>query len=51
MSLECWQRNVGAYIYLQTQGFRHGPADVLAKVALGEVVDLHPVLFQGSRAV
>lgn len=29
----------GALIYLQTKGYRHGPADVLAKVAKGEPVD------------
>jgi len=28
-----------AYIYLQTKGYRHGPADVLEKVARGEAVD------------
>jgi len=33
------QTDDGAYIYLQTKGFRHGPADVLAKVAKEEVVD------------
>ena len=25
--------------YLRTQGFRHGPADVLARIAQGEIVD------------
>jgi hypothetical protein len=29
----------GAYIYLRTKGFRHGSAEVLAKIARGEVVD------------
>jgi hypothetical protein len=33
------QTDDGAYIYLQTQGFRHGPVDVLAKVGEGEAVD------------
>jgi len=33
------QTDDGAYIYLQTKGFRHGPDAVLAKVAQGEVVD------------
>jgi len=31
--------NDGALVYLQTKGFRYGPADVLAKVGKGEVVD------------
>jgi len=29
----------GALIYIQTRGFRHGPADVLAEVAKGNPVD------------
>ncbi len=33
------QTDDGALIYLQTNGYRHGPAEVLAKVARGEVVD------------
>lgn len=33
------QTDDGAYIYLQTKGFRHGPPDVLEKVARGEKVD------------
>lgn len=33
------QTDDGAYIYLQTKGFRHGPAEVLEKVARGEMVD------------
>ena len=33
----------GALAYLRTQGFRHGPADVLARIGQGEVVD--PALY------
>ncbi|MBD9399413.1 DUF3237 domain-containing protein [Pseudomonas sp. PDM11] len=33
------QTDDGALIYLQTKGFRHGPAEVLRKVAKGEPVD------------
>jgi Protein of unknown function (DUF3237) len=33
----------GELAYLRTQGFRHGPADVLARIAQGEVVD--PALY------
>jgi hypothetical protein len=29
----------GVLAYLRTQGFRHGPADVLARIAQGEIVD------------
>lgn len=29
----------GALIYIQTRGFRYGPADVLAEIAQGKVVD------------
>jgi hypothetical protein len=29
----------GALAYLRTQGFRHGPAEVLARIGQGEVVD------------
>jgi Protein of unknown function (DUF3237) len=29
----------GALAYLRTQGFRHGPPEVLARIAQGEVVD------------
>jgi hypothetical protein len=29
----------GALAYLQTRGFRHGPPDVLARIAAGEPVD------------
>jgi hypothetical protein len=29
----------GALIYLQTRGYRHGPAGVMAKIAQGEVID------------
>jgi hypothetical protein len=28
-----------ALIYLQTRGYRHGPAEVLARIAKGEIVD------------
>jgi Protein of unknown function (DUF3237) len=33
----------GALAYLRTQGFRHGPAEVLARITQGEVVD--PALY------
>lgn len=33
------QTDDGALIYLQTKGFRHGPAEVMRKVAKGEPVD------------
>lgn len=33
----------GALAYLQTRGFRHGPPDVMARVAAGEPVD--PALY------
>ena len=33
----------GALAYLRTQGFRHGPAEVLARIAQGEIVD--PALY------
>jgi hypothetical protein len=33
----------GALAYLRTQGFRHGPADVIARIGQGEVVD--PALY------
>jgi len=33
----------GALAYLRTQGFRHGPPDVLARIAQGEIVD--PALY------
>lgn len=33
------QTDDGALVYLQTKGFRHGPAEVLRKVANGEPVD------------
>ena len=33
----------GALAYLRTQGFRHGPAEVLARIGQGEVVD--PALY------
>jgi hypothetical protein len=33
----------GALAYLQTQGFRHGPAEVIAELALGREVD--PALY------
>jgi Protein of unknown function (DUF3237) len=33
----------GALAYLRTQGFRHGPAEVLARIGRGEVVD--PALY------
>jgi hypothetical protein len=33
----------GALAYLRTQGFRHGPPEVLARIAQGEVVD--PALY------
>lgn len=33
----------GALAYLRTQGFRHGPPDVLARIAAGELVD--PALY------
>jgi Protein of unknown function (DUF3237) len=33
----------GALAYLRTQGFRHGPPDVLARIARGEIVD--PTLY------
>ncbi len=33
------QTDDGALIYLRTKGYRHGPPDVMAKVAKGEVVD------------
>ena len=33
----------GALAYLRTQGFRHGPPDVLARITQGEVVD--PTLY------
>ena len=29
----------GALAYLQTRGFRHGPPEVLARIATGEMVD------------
>jgi Protein of unknown function (DUF3237) len=29
----------GALAYLQTRGFRHGPPEVLARIAAGEIVD------------
>ena len=29
----------GALIYVRNHGYRHGPADVLQKIALGEAVD------------
>jgi len=33
----------GALAYLQTRGYRHGPADVMARLAAGEAVD--PALY------
>ena len=33
----------GALAYLRTQGYRHGPAEVLARITQGEVVD--PALY------
>lgn len=33
------QTDDGALLYLQTKGYRHGPAEVLRKVARGEPVD------------
>lgn len=33
------QTDDGALVYLQTKGYRHGPAEVLRKVAAGEPVD------------
>jgi len=33
----------GALAYLRTQGFRHGPADVLERIGAGEMVD--PALY------
>jgi hypothetical protein len=36
----------GALAYLQTRGFRHGPAEVLAAVAAGEPVDPHEYFFR-----
>ena len=33
------QTDDGAYVYLQTKGFRFGPPEVMAKVAKGEPVD------------
>ena len=34
-----WETNDGALIYLQTKGFRYGPADVMAEVGKGNPVD------------
>jgi hypothetical protein len=36
----------GALTYLQTRGFRHGPADVLAAVAAGEPVNPQDYFFR-----
>jgi hypothetical protein len=36
----------GALAYLQTRGFRHGPAEVLAAVAAGEPVDPREYFFR-----
>jgi Protein of unknown function (DUF3237) len=36
----------GALAYLQTRGFRHGPADVLAAVAAGQPVDPREYYFR-----
>jgi hypothetical protein len=33
------QTDDGALIYIQNWGYRHGPADVIARLAKGEVVD------------
>ncbi|WP_462383002.1 DUF3237 domain-containing protein [Pseudomonas sp. Marseille-QA0892] len=33
------QTDDGALVYLQTKGYRHGPAEVLARIAKGETVD------------
>ncbi len=40
----------GALAYLRTRGFRHGPADVLARLADGELVDPHLYYFRVSMA-
>jgi hypothetical protein len=38
--------NDGALIYIQTRGFRYGPADVIAQVALGNPVDPNKYYFR-----
>jgi len=38
--------NDGAYIMLQTKGYRYGPPEVMAKVAKGEVVDPKEYFFR-----
>ena len=36
----------GSYIYLATSGYRHGPAEVLARVAAGDAVGLDEYYFR-----
>ncbi|MGO9567649.1 MAG: DUF3237 domain-containing protein [Desulfomonilaceae bacterium] len=38
--------NDGAYIMLQTKGFRYGPPEVMARVAKGETVDPNEYFFR-----
>jgi Protein of unknown function (DUF3237) len=40
----------GALAYLRTRGFRHGPPDVLARIADGELVDPSLYYFRVSMA-
>ena len=40
------ETNDGALIYIQTRGFRYGPADVMAEVAKGNPVDPNKYYFR-----